>query len=79
VLRERISHNSEMSVRLPADVDRLGVRTHHHVLEIRCGLDVVFAVRVGVFHREPERARALVEPWLRPNGSGPTLFDLPTR
>jgi hypothetical protein len=26
--------------------------------------DVVFAVRVGIFHREPERARALVEPWL---------------
>jgi hypothetical protein len=42
-------------------------------------VDVIFAVRVGVFHREPERARALVEPWLRPNGSGPTLFDLPTR
>jgi hypothetical protein len=42
-------------------------------------MDVVFAVRVGVFHREPERARALVEPWLRPNASGPTLFELPTR
>jgi hypothetical protein len=42
-------------------------------------MDVVFAVRVGVFHREPERARALVEPCPRPNGSGPTLFELPTR
>src|SRR5688500_20138430 len=25
------------------------------------GFDVIFAVRVGIFHREPERARALVE------------------
>src|SRR5918994_4848660 len=25
--------------------------------------DVIFAARVGLFHREPERARALIEPW----------------
>jgi len=33
--------------------------------------DVVFAVRVGLFHREPVRARGLVEPWLAP-GVEPT-------
>jgi ubiquinone/menaquinone biosynthesis C-methylase UbiE len=30
--------------------------------------DLIFAVRVGLFHREPERARALVDPWLAPAG-----------
>ena len=31
--------------------------------------DTIFAVRVGLFHREPERARALVERWLAPGGA----------
>jgi ubiquinone/menaquinone biosynthesis C-methylase UbiE len=39
--------------------------------------DKVFAVRVGLFHREPERARALVEPWLAPGGSVTSVFDPP--
>src|ERR671910_376864 len=39
--------------------------------------DVVFAVRVGLFHREPERARALVRPWLAPGGSITAVFDPP--
>jgi ubiquinone/menaquinone biosynthesis C-methylase UbiE len=30
--------------------------------------DKIFAVRVGLFHREPERARAIVERWLAPGG-----------
>jgi SAM-dependent methyltransferase len=30
--------------------------------------DVIFAVRVGLFHREPERAHALAERWLAPGG-----------
>lgn len=30
--------------------------------------DTVFAVRVGLFRREPERARCLVEKWLAPGG-----------
>jgi ubiquinone/menaquinone biosynthesis C-methylase UbiE len=30
--------------------------------------DRIFAVRVGLFHREPERARALAERWLAPGG-----------
>jgi ubiquinone/menaquinone biosynthesis C-methylase UbiE len=41
--------------------------------------DAVFAVRVGLFHREPERARALVEPWLAPGGSIRSFFDPPAR
>ncbi len=39
--------------------------------------DKVFAVRVGLFHREPERARALVEPWLAPGGAITTVYDPP--
>jgi ubiquinone/menaquinone biosynthesis C-methylase UbiE len=41
--------------------------------------DVIFAVRVGLFHREPKRANALVEPWLAPGGRVRTFFDLPAR
>jgi ubiquinone/menaquinone biosynthesis C-methylase UbiE len=40
--------------------------------------DVVFAVRVGLFHREPERARSLVEPWLAPGGTVESFFDTPS-
>ena len=39
--------------------------------------DKIFAVRVGVFHREPGRAHALVEPWLAPGGTVTTVFDPP--
>ncbi len=39
--------------------------------------DKVFAVRVGLFQREPERARALVEPWLAPGGTITSVFDPP--
>ena len=41
--------------------------------------DLIFAVRVGLFHREPERARALVEPWLASRGTVRALFDPPRR
>ena len=41
--------------------------------------DRVFAVRVGLFHREPDRARALVEPWLAPGGTVAAVFDEPRR
>ena len=41
--------------------------------------DVVFAVRVGLFHREPQRARALVEPWLKPAGRLHAMFEPPAR
>jgi ubiquinone/menaquinone biosynthesis C-methylase UbiE len=39
--------------------------------------DKVFAVRVGLFHWEPERARALVEPYLAPGGRIVSEFDPP--
>jgi ubiquinone/menaquinone biosynthesis C-methylase UbiE len=41
--------------------------------------DLVFAVRVGLFHREPDRARAAVEPYLAPGGSIRSFFDPPVR
>jgi ubiquinone/menaquinone biosynthesis C-methylase UbiE len=41
--------------------------------------DLIFAVRVGLFHREPERARALVEPWLASGGRLRAFFDPPIR
>jgi ubiquinone/menaquinone biosynthesis C-methylase UbiE len=43
-----------------------------------CRFDVIFAARVGLFHREPERARALAEPWLAPGGRLVAEYDAPT-
>jgi hypothetical protein len=37
----------------------------------------VFAVRVGLFNREPERARELAERWLAPDGRVAAFFDSP--
>jgi ubiquinone/menaquinone biosynthesis C-methylase UbiE len=39
--------------------------------------DRIFAVRVGLFHREPERARGIVERWLAPGGRILAFFDGP--
>jgi SAM-dependent methyltransferase len=39
--------------------------------------DVIFAVRVGLFHREPERAWELAERWLAPKGALHAFFDEP--
>jgi ubiquinone/menaquinone biosynthesis C-methylase UbiE len=39
--------------------------------------DKAFAARVGLFHRDPNRARALVEPWLTPGGTLLAVFDEP--
>jgi ubiquinone/menaquinone biosynthesis C-methylase UbiE len=39
--------------------------------------EVIFAVRVGLFHREPERARRLAERWLAPGGTLRAVFDPP--
>jgi ubiquinone/menaquinone biosynthesis C-methylase UbiE len=39
--------------------------------------DVIFAVRVGLFHREPARAHALAERWLAPGGRVEAFFDPP--
>jgi SAM-dependent methyltransferase len=41
--------------------------------------DVIFAVRVRLFHSEPERALALAERSLAPGGRVPTFFDPPAR
>ena len=39
--------------------------------------DKVFAVRVRLFHREPDRARQLAERWLAPGGRLTSVFDEP--
>jgi ubiquinone/menaquinone biosynthesis C-methylase UbiE len=39
--------------------------------------DKIFAVRVGLFHRDPERARGIVERWLAPGGAVHAFFDAP--
>jgi ubiquinone/menaquinone biosynthesis C-methylase UbiE len=39
--------------------------------------DKVLAVRVGLFHREPDRARRLAERWLAPGGRLLAAFDPP--
>ena len=39
--------------------------------------DRIFAVRVGLFHREPERAHALARRWLGPGGRIVAETDFP--
>jgi hypothetical protein len=39
--------------------------------------DKIFAVRVGLFHRDPARARALAERWLAPGGAISAFYDEP--
>ena len=39
--------------------------------------DTILAVRVGLFHREPERARELAERWLAPGGRVVAETDFP--
>jgi len=39
--------------------------------------EVVFTVRVGLFHREPERAHELARRWLAPGGTITACFDEP--
>ena len=41
--------------------------------------DKIFAARVALFHRDPERARALVAPWLAPGGRLFAFYDEPSR
>lgn len=40
--------------------------------------DVLLAVRVGLFHRDPERARRLAERWLVPGGTIVAVYDGPS-
>jgi ubiquinone/menaquinone biosynthesis C-methylase UbiE len=39
--------------------------------------DLVFAARVGLFHREPDRAHELVAPWLAPGARVHSFYDEP--
>lgn len=39
--------------------------------------DLVFAVRVGLFYRDPDRAHALIRPWLAPGARVCAFFDKP--
>lgn len=39
--------------------------------------DLVLAVRVGLFHTDPDRAAALASRWLRPGGTLQSVFDPP--
>jgi ubiquinone/menaquinone biosynthesis C-methylase UbiE len=39
--------------------------------------DKIFAIRVGLFHRDPDRARGLAERWLAPGGEVVSFFDAP--
>lgn len=41
--------------------------------------DLIFAVRVGLFHRERERAEAVVRRWLAPRGRLLVFYDEPTK
>jgi ubiquinone/menaquinone biosynthesis C-methylase UbiE len=41
--------------------------------------DKVLAVRVGLFHIQPERAHRLAEAWLAPSGQVFSFFDPPRR
>jgi len=39
--------------------------------------DKIFAIRVGLFHRDHHRARSIVERWLVPGGAVLASFDSP--
>ncbi|HWK48329.1 MAG TPA: class I SAM-dependent methyltransferase [Steroidobacter sp.] len=39
--------------------------------------DKIFAVRVGLFHRDPELARRILPPWLAPRGKIVLVYDEP--
>lgn len=70
-----------MSERLRAVVDQLAIHPNDASLEeLDLGarrFDKIFAVRVGLFHREPERAQELARRWLAPGGAVFAFFDSP--
>lgn len=39
--------------------------------------DIILAIRVGLFHRESQRARSIVSRWLKPRGKIVAEFDEP--
>jgi hypothetical protein len=60
-----------MSERLRSIVDSLGISPGDRRFE------VIFAVRVGLFHREPDRARGIAERRLAPGGTIQAFHDGP--
>ncbi|MGH3090915.1 MAG: class I SAM-dependent methyltransferase [Gaiellaceae bacterium] len=40
--------------------------------------DKIFAVRVGLFHRDPDGARSHAEKWLAPGGVVLAFYDAPS-
>lgn len=58
-------------------------RVEFHVADVRefdpgrRKFDKIFAVRVGLFHRSPELARRLLEPWLTAHGKIVLVYDEP--
>lgn len=40
-------------------------------------LDKILAVRVGLFHRDPDRAHGIAERWFAPGGAVFAFFDPP--
>jgi hypothetical protein len=75
-----------VSERLRSIVEQLDIRPDDRVLEATLEeldlrdrrFDKIFAVRVGLFHRDPDRAHALVEPWLAAGGVVSSFFDPPS-
>jgi ubiquinone/menaquinone biosynthesis C-methylase UbiE len=41
--------------------------------------DKIFAIRVGLFHRDPDRAYGIANRWLAPGGAVLSFFDPPSR
>jgi hypothetical protein len=76
-----------VSDRLRAVVERLDLHPAHRSATMIAAasrrnardrrFDRIFAVRVGLFHREPARARALAERWLAPDGRLLSEYDGP--
>ena len=77
---DRSAKMIEAAARRNADHVRAG-RAEFHVASLEAldlgarRFDKVLAVRVGLFHRDPERAHALVRPWLAPGGTVLAVFD----
>ncbi len=58
-------------------------KAEFHVVDVltfdpgRRRFDKIFAVRVGLFHRDPSLARRILEPWLAPGGKIVLEYDEP--
>lgn len=73
----------EAAARRNAEHVRAGRAEFHvaHLESLDLGdrrFDKILAVRVGLFHREPERAHELATRWLAPGGTLHAVFDPPS-